>query len=109
MAVVVHVRVESTERRIAEIEQALAQGLDVPVTFLENGSEQQVPGSDAVRKLRATIVELEKQQSDGETKVRRRYNLMKVALIGGLAFLIASRGYEPIKAQLKALYLELPV
>jgi hypothetical protein len=91
-------KIESTERRIAEIEQALAQGIDVPVTFIENGAEHQVPGPEAVQKLRAAIAELEKQQSDGEGKITRRYNCMKAALFIGLAFLMAARSYEPIKA-----------
>ena len=90
-------KIEATERRIAEIEQALAQGIDVPVTFIENGAEQQVPGAEAVQKLRAAIAELERQQSDGEPKIRCRYSWMKAMLIIGLTCLIASRGLDPVK------------
>ena len=70
----------------------------MPVTFIEDDGEHLVSGPEAVQKFRTTIAELEKQQSDGEVKVSRRYNWMKAMLFLGLASLLASRGFEPVKA-----------
>lgn len=91
-------KIEATERRIAQIEQALIQGMEYPVTFVEADGEHVLPGEQAVQKLRGAIAELERQEARGEAKILRRYTWMRTGLFVGLSFLIASRSYEPINA-----------
>jgi hypothetical protein len=90
-------KIDSTEKRIQEIEAAAVAGINLPVVFIENSIEQQVPPAQAIQKLRNAIAELEKQYRAGEKRIRRRYTVAKVALIGGIGFIIIARAHPNIK------------
>jgi hypothetical protein len=97
-------KINSTESQISQVLQGIQQGVDVPLTFVENGQEQVLHGQEAVTKLEGVVTELQLQHAAAHARILKRYGWMKWLFVAGIASLLTARAYPPAYAVGESLY-----
>jgi hypothetical protein len=87
--------IASNSRRQSEILEAFQRGIQIQITFVEDGAERSLTGERAAEKLGQVVSTLEERWSTANTKIGRRYVAMKIAFMVGIGCLLVARGMPP--------------
>lgn len=92
----IEAKLQQTRHEIEQIQGALQNGVELQVTFIDNGQQHMLAGQAAINKYQAVVAVLEEQSKDAEGRIISRYWWMKWAFMVGIGCLIVSRAYGPV-------------
>lgn len=89
-------KITSSRKQRNEILLESQRGVQLPVTFIEEGGEETVlHGEQAATKFDEIVTELEQKHDATHAKILRRYWWMKATFMVGIGCLLIARGTSP--------------